>query len=350
MVCCGDRPPFFGLKPVQSEEEEADLAFQTRITEILGIKHPIVQGGMQGVGTADLASAVSNAGGLGIITALTQPSPEALRAEIARCRTLTDKPFGVNVTVLPTINAPDYAAYAQAVIDSGVKILETAGSPAVRQIWEMVKPHGIKILHKCTAVRHALSAERAGVDIISIDGFECAGHPGEDDIPSLILIPAAADKVKIPLLASGGFGDGRGLVAALSLGAEGINMGTRFCATKEAPIHDNVKQAYVENDERGSVLIFRQFKNTARVGKNSVSEEVARRLTNPNAEFSDVAELVAGAAGREMLKTGDMDKGIFWAGMVQGLIHDVPSCAELIGRIIRDAEAILDQRLQSMRA
>lgn len=326
------------------------MAFKTRITEILGIEHPIVQGGMQGVGTADLASAVSNAGGLGIITALTQPNPEALRDEIARCRSLTDKPFGVNITVLPTINAPDYAAYAQAVIDSGVKILETAGSPAVRQIWEMVKPHGIKILHKCTAVRHALSAERAGVDIISIDGFECAGHPGEDDIPSLILIPAAADKVKIPLLASGGFGDGRGLVAALSLGAEGINMGTRFCATKEAPIHDNVKQAYVENDERGSVLIFRQFKNTARVGKNSVSEEVARRLTNPNAEFSDVAELVAGAAGREMLKTGDMDQGIFWAGMVQGLIHDVPSCAELIDRIINEAEMILDQRLQSMRA
>ncbi|MCC2603125.1 nitronate monooxygenase family protein [Sphingopyxis sp. FBM22] len=325
------------------------LAFQTRITEILGIEHPIVQGGMQGVGTADLASAVSNAGGLGIITALTQPSPEALRTEIERCRSLTDKPFGVNITVLPTINAPDYAAYAQAVIDSGVKILETAGSPAVRQIWEMVKPHGIKILHKCTAVRHALSAERADVDIISIDGFECAGHPGEDDIPSLILIPAAADKVKIPLLASGGFGDGRGLIAALSLGAEGINMGTRFCATQEAPIHPNVKQAYVENDERGSVMIFRQFKNTARVGKNSVSEEVARRLSNPAAEFSDVAELVAGAAGREMLKSGDMDQGIFWAGMVQGLIHDVPSCAELISRIIREAEAILDQRLQIMR-
>jgi nitronate monooxygenase len=326
------------------------MALKTRITEMLDIEHPIVQGGMQSVGYAELASAVSNAGGLGILTALTQPSPQALRDEIERCRSMTDKPFGVNITVLPTINAPDYAAYAQAVIDSGVKILETAGSPAVRQIWEMVKPHGIKILHKCTAVRHALSAERAGVDIISIDGFECAGHPGEDDIPSLILIPAAADKVKIPLLASGGFGDGRGLVAALSLGAEGINMGTRFCATKEAPIHDNLKQAYVENDERGSVLIFRQFKNTARVGKNSVSEEVARRLTNPNAEFSDVAELVAGAAGREMLKTGDMDQGIFWAGMVQGLIHDVPSCAELIDRIISEAEMILDQRLQSMRA
>ena len=218
------------------------MAFKTRITQMLGIEHPIVQGGMQSVGYAELASAVSNAGGLGILTALTQPSPEALRDEIERCRAMTDKPFGVNMTVFPTINAPDYKAYAQAIIDGGVKIVETAGTQAVREIWEMLKPHGVTILHKCTAVRHALSAERAGCDIISIDGFECAGHPGEDDIPGLILIPAAADKVKIPMLASGGFGDGRGLVAALSLGAEGINMGTRFCATQEAPIHANVKQ------------------------------------------------------------------------------------------------------------
>jgi len=247
------------------------MAFKTRITEMLGIEHPIVQGGMQGVGTADLASAVSNAGGLGILTALTQPTPAALSAEIERCRSMTDKPFGVNMTVFPTINAPDYKAYAQAIIDSGVKAVETAGTPAVREIWEMLKPHGITVLHKCTAVRHAVSAEKAGCDIISIDGFECAGHPGEDDIPGLILIPAAADKVKIPLLASGGFGDGRGLAAALALGAEGINMGTRFCATVEAPIHDNIKQAYVDNDERGSVLIFRSLKNTARVGRSAVS-------------------------------------------------------------------------------
>lgn len=325
------------------------MAFKTRITEMLGIEHPIVQGGMQSVGTAEMASAVSNAGGLGIITALTQPSPQALRDEIEKCRAMTDKPFGVNLTVFPTINSPDYNAYADAVVESGVKIMETAGTPAVREIWARVKPHGVTILHKCTAVRHALSAEKAGCDIISIDGFECAGHPGEDDIPGLILIPAAADKVKIPMLASGGFGDGRGLIAALSLGAEGINMGTRFCATKEAPIHDNVKQAYVENDERGSFLIFRNFKNTARVGRSAVSEEVVRRLAQPDAQFSDVQELVAGTAGRELLQTGDLTKGVFWAGMIQGLIHDIPTCQELIDRIISEAEAIIDQRLAGFR-
>lgn len=326
------------------------MAFKTRITEMLEIEHPIVQGGMQGVGVAEMASAVSNAGGLGILTALTQPSPAALSAEIERCRGMTAKPFGVNMTVFPTINAPDYKAYAQAIIDSGVKIVETAGTPAVREIWEMLKPAGVKILHKCTAVRHAVSAEKAGCDIISIDGFECAGHPGEDDIPGLILIPAAADKVKIPLLASGGFGDGRGLAAALTLGADGINMGTRFCATAEAPIHDNVKQAYIDNDERGSVLIFRSLKNTARVGRSAVSEEVARRLAAPGATFGDVKELVAGEAGREMLKTGDLSKGVFWAGMVQGLIHDIPTCQVLIDRIVADAQAIVRQRLAGMLA
>jgi nitronate monooxygenase len=325
------------------------MGFKTRITEMLGIEHPIVQGGMQAVGTAQMASAVSNAGGLGMITALTQPTPQALRDEIEKCRSLTDKPFGVNLTVFPTIHSPDYNAYADAVVESGVKIMETAGTPAVREIWARVKPHGVMILHKCTAVRHALSAEKAGCDIISIDGFECAGHPGEDDIPGLILIPAAADKVKIPMLASGGFGDGRGLVAALALGADGINMGTRFCATREAPIHDNVKQAYVDNDERGSFLIFRKFRNTARVGKSEVSEEVVRRLSEPDAKFSDVQELVAGTAGRELLQTGDLSKGVFWAGMIQGLIHDIPTCQELIDRIISDAESILDQRLAAMR-
>jgi len=326
------------------------MAFKTRITEMLGIEHPIVQGGMQAVGTAAMASAVSNAGGLGIITALTQPTPQALREEIEKCRSMTDKPFGVNLTVFPTINSPDYNAYADAVVESGVKIMETAGTPAVREIWARVKPHGVTILHKCTAVRHALSAEKAGCDIISIDGFECAGHPGEDDIPGLILIPAAADKVKIPMLASGGFGDGRGLVAALSLGADGINMGTRFCATKEAPVHDNVKQAYLDNDERGSFLIFRNFKNTARVGKSAVSEEVVRRLAEPGAKFADVQELVAGTAGRELLQTGDLSKGVFWAGMVQGLIHDIPTCQELIDRIIGDAETIVRERLSAMMA
>lgn len=324
------------------------MAFKTRITEMLGIEHPIVQGGMQSVGVAELASAVSNAGGLGILTALTQPSPAALSAEIERCRAMTDKPFGVNLTVFPTINSPDYRAYAQAIIDSGVKIVETAGTPAVREIWEMLKPVGVTILHKCTAVRHAVSAEKAGCDIISIDGFECAGHPGEDDIPGLILIPAAADKVKIPMLASGGFGDGRGLAAALSLGAEGINMGTRFCATVEAPIHDNVKQAYIDNDERGSLLIFRSLKNTARVGRSPVSEEVARRLAEPGATFDAVKELVSGAAGRELLETGDLTKGVFWAGMIQGLIHDIPTCQVLIDRIVAEAESIIRQRLSGM--
>jgi len=326
------------------------MTFRTRITEMLEIEHPIVQGGMQAVGVAELASAVSNAGGLGILTALTQPSPDALRAEIERCRGMTDKPFGVNLTVFPTINSPDYKAYAQAIIDGGVKIVETAGTPAVREIWDMLKPHGVIILHKCTAVRHALSAEKAGCDIISIDGFECAGHPGEDDIPGLILIPAAADKIKIPMLASGGFGDGRGLAAALALGADGINMGTRFCATQEAMIHPNVKQAYLDNDERGTYLIFRNFKNTARVGKSEVSTEVARRLAEPGATFKDVQELVAGTAGRELLATGDLSKGVFWAGMVQGLIHDIPTVQELVDRIVGDARAIVRERLDSMLA
>jgi nitronate monooxygenase len=315
---------------------------------MLGIEHPIVQGGMMHVGYAELASAVSNAGGLGIITALTQPSPAALHAEIERCRAMTSKPFAVNVTVLPSVTPPDYKAYAQTIIDAGIRIVETAGTQEVRELWAMMKPHGITILHKCTAVRHALSAERAGCDIISIDGFECAGHPGEDDIPGLILIPAAADKVKIPMLASGGFGDGRGLVAALSLGAEGINMGTRFCATQEAPIHPNVKQKYLENDERGTNLIFRSLHNTARVGKNEVSDEVVRRLREPGATFDAVRELVSGKAGAELLKTGDLSKGIFWAGMIQGLIHDIPSCEELITRIVSEAEAIIRGRLAGM--
>jgi nitronate monooxygenase len=326
------------------------MAFKTRITEMLGIEHPIVQGGMMHVGYAELASAVSNAGGLGTLTALTQPSPKALHDEIERCRSMTSKPFAVNITVLPSITPPDYKAFAQTVIDSGIKIVETAGTAEVRELWAMMKPHGITILHKCTAVRHALSAERNGCDIISIDGFECAGHPGEDDIPGLILIPAAADKVKIPMLASGGIGDGRGLVAALALGADGINMGTRFCATQEAPIHPNIKQKYVENDERGTNLIFRSLHNTARVGKNGVSDEVVQRLKQPDAKFEDVRDLVAGKKGAEMLKSGDTEGGIFWAGMIQALIHDIPTCQELIDSIIGDAEAIVKQRLGSMLA
>jgi len=322
---------------------------KTRITELLGIEHPIMQGGMMWVGTAEMASAVSNAGGLGVITALTQPTPDALRAEIARCREMTDKPFGVNLTILPSITPPPYAEYRQAIIDEGVKIVETAGFKPQEHV-DHFKEHGIVVVHKCTAVRHALSAERMGVDAISIDGFECAGHPGEDDIPGLILIPAAADKVKIPMLASGGFGDGRGLVAALALGADGINMGTRFCATKEAPIHPNVKAKYIENDERGTNLIFRKLHNTARVGKNSVSDKVVEILAQPDSTFKDVQALVSGAQGKIVLETGDVEAGVFWAGMVQGLIHDIPTCKELIDRIMAEAQSIITGRLAGFAA
>ena len=321
---------------------------KTRITELLGIEYPIVQGGLQNVGVAELASAVSNAGGFGMLTALTQPSPDALEKEIERCRSMTDKPFGVNLTVFPTMRPLDHKAYARAIINSGIKIVETAGSSAVIPIWEILKTADIKIIHKCTSVRHSISAEKRGVDVISIDGFECAGHPGEDDIPGLILIPAAADKIKIPMIASGGFGDGRGLVAALALGADGINMGTRFCATQEAPIHDNVKAKYVENDERGTNLVFRNFKNTARVGKSDVSDEVVRRLAKPDAKFEDVAKLVSGAAGKEVLRTGDLEGGMFWAGMIQGLIHDIPTVQALIDDIMAEANDIIASKLSRL--
>jgi nitronate monooxygenase len=321
------------------------MAIRTRFTELVGIEHPIVQGGMMWVGRAELAAAVSNAGGLGILTGLTQPTPDDLRREIDRCRTMTDKPFGVNLTILPSMSPPPYAEYRKAIIASGVKIVETAGHKPQEHVDDF-KAHGVMVIHKCTAVRHALSAERMGVDAISIDGFECAGHPGEDDIPGLVLIPAAADRVRIPMIASGGFGDGRGLVAALALGAEGINMGTRFCATVEAPIHQNVKQLLVANDERGTNLIFRKLHNTARVGKNSVSDKVVEILSAPDAEFQHVAHLVRGAQGRELLETGNLDAGLVWAGQVQGLIHDIPTCADLIARIVADAEAIIGGRLR----
>jgi NAD(P)H-dependent flavin oxidoreductase YrpB (nitropropane dioxygenase family) len=322
------------------------MALKTRFTETFGVEHPVVQGGMQWVGRAELVAAVANAGGLGFITALTQPTPEKLREEIARCRSLTDKPFGVNLTILPAIHPPPYAEYRQAIIDSGVKIVETAGNKPAEHVEEL-KKHGIKVLHKCTSVRHALSAERMGVDGISIDGFECAGHPGEDDVPGLILIPAAADKVKIPIIASGGFGDARGLVAALALGADGINMGTRFMATAESPIHPNIKQQIVENDERSTDLIFRTMRNTSRVAKNAVSQEVVAR-EREGATFEQVRELVAGVRGRVVYETGDPDHGIWSAGQVQGLIHDIPTCAELIHRIVREAEEIIEARLGGM--
>ena len=319
---------------------------KTRFTELFGVDHPIAQGGMQWVGRAGLVSAVANAGALGFITALTQPTPEDLAREIARCRDLTDKPFGVNLTILPAIKPPPYAEYRAAIIESGVKIVETAGYKPQEHVDEF-KKHGIKVIHKCTAVRHGLSAERMGVDAISIDGFECAGHPGEDDIPGLILIPAAADKIKIPMIASGGFGDARGLVAALALGADGINMGTRFMATKESPIHENVKQQMVLNDERATELIFRTMHNTARVAKNAVSRQVVE-LERGGAKFEEVRELVAGARGKVVYETGDPDHGIWSAGMIQGLIHDIPSCADLVHRIVAGAEAIMRGRLEGM--
>ena len=316
---------------------------RTRFTELFGVEHPIAQGGMMWVGKAELIAPVANAGALGFLTALTQPTPEALTREIARTRDMTDKPFGVNLTILPSIKPPPYAEYRAAIIEAGIRIVETAGYKPQEHVDDF-KKHGVKIIHKCTAVRHALSAERMGVDAVSIDGFECAGHPGEDDIPGLILIPAAANKVKIPMLASGGFADGRGLVAALALGAEGINMGTRFCATKEAPIHENFKQAMVDADERATDIIFRTYRNSARVARNAISQEVLR-LEGEGRPFEDVAHLVKGARGLEGLISGDTEHGIWTAGSVLGLIEDVPSVKELIDRIMREAREIIEGRL-----
>lgn len=324
------------------------MAFRTRLTELLEIRHPIVQGGMQHVGTAELAAAVSNAGALGMITALTFSSPAALADEIARCRSMTGEPFGVNISVFPTLRPPDYPAIVEVIASAGLDIVETAGTPAVREVWDMLLSRGIRVIHKCTAVRHAASAERHRVHAVSIDGFECAGHPGEDDIPGLVLIPAAVDRLKVPVIASGGIADGRGLVAALALGADGINMGTRFCATEEAPIHSSVKQAYVANSERDTDLLFRPFRNSARVARNAISQEVLRRTAGSDAAFEDVAPLVSGERGRALLASGDLDSGIYWAGMSQGLIHDVPTCAALIERIMAQAQAIVRDRLASM--
>jgi NAD(P)H-dependent flavin oxidoreductase YrpB (nitropropane dioxygenase family) len=302
---------------------------------------------MMWVGRAELVAAVSNAGALGILTALTQPTPDALRQEIERCRSMTDKPFAVNLTILPAMSPPPYAEYRRVIIESGIRIVETAGHNP-REHVDDFKAHGITVIHKCTSVRHALSAQRMGVDVISIDGFECAGHPGEDDVPGLVLIPAAADQVQIPMIASGGFGDGRGLAAAICLGADGINMGTRFCATVEAPIHPRVKQLLVENDERGTHVIFKSLRNTARVGKNSVSDQVVEILKRPDAKFEDVAHLVRGALGKVVLETGAIDAGLVWAGQVQGLIHDIPTVAELIARIVHEATDIIRRRLPAL--
>ena len=315
----------------------------TRFTESFGIEHPIVQGGMQWVGRAELAAAVSDAGALGLITALTQPTPADLANEIARARDLTDKPFGVNLTILPTIDAPPYDEYRRVIVDAGITIVETAGSNPAPHL-PMFHDNGIKVIHKCTSVRHAVKAQSLGVDAISIDGFECAGHPGEDDIPGLVLIPAAAKEIDIPMIASGGFADARGLVAALALGADGINMGSRFMCTEESPIHRNVKDAIVAGDELGTELIFRTLRNTGRVASNTVSREVVDILDN-GGQFDDIAHLVSGKRGAKVYETGDLEAGIWWIGTAMGLIDDIPSAGELVSRIVSEAEQIIADRL-----
>ncbi|WP_300668506.1 nitronate monooxygenase family protein [Desulfoluna sp.] len=317
---------------------------KTPITELLGIEHPVIEGGMQWVGRAGLAAAVSEAGGLGIITALTHPTPEAFGEEIAAVRRLTEKPFGVNLTLLPTLKPVPYEAYVRVMLDAGITIVETAGrSP--EPFMPAFLAAGIHVIHKCTSVRHALKAEKLGCAAVSVDGFECAGHPGEDDIPALVLLPLASDVLSIPIIASGGYGDGRGLAAALALGADAINMGTRFLATREAEIHDNVKQALVAADERQTSLILRTFHNTARIYKNRVAEEVVALEKRGDVTIEELAPLVSGMRGAEVYKTGDLDAGVWTAGMVAGLIHDIPTVQELVHRIVAEAEALIRERL-----
>jgi len=323
---------------------------KTRITELFNIEHPIIQGGMHYVGFAELAAAVSNAGGLGIITGLTQRTPELLANEIRRCREMTDKPFGVNLTFLPIVTAPDYPGYIRAIIDGGVRIVETAGNNPQKWLPAM-HDAGIKIIHKCTSVRHSLKAESIGCDAVSVDGFECGGHPGEDDVPNFILLPRAAEELKIPFVASGGMADGRSLVAALALGAEGMNMGTRFIATKEAPVHDNVKQAIVAASELDTRLVMRPLRNTERVLRNGAVDRVLEkeRALGANLKFEDIMGEVAGVYPR-IMKEGTMDAGVWSCGMVAGLVHDVPSVRELIDRIMREAEDIIRGRLAGLLA
>jgi len=322
---------------------------KTRITELFGIEHPIIQGGMHYVGYAELAAAVSNAGGLGIITGLTQGTPEKLADEIARCKDMTDKPFGVNLTFLPILNAPDYPGMVRVIIESGVKVVETAGNNPVEYL-PALKEAGVKVIHKCTAVRHALKAQSIGCDAASVDGFECGGHPGEDDIPNMILLPRAADELEIPFVASGGMADARSLVASLAMGAEGMNMGTLFLATKEAPVHDNVKQAILQASELDTRLVLRPLRNTERVLANPAVERLLQkeRELGTNIKFEDVAAEVAGVYPRVM-QEGAVDDGAWSCGMVAGLINDIPSCQELIDRIMRDADQIIAQRLEGLR-
>lgn len=314
---------------------------RTDFTEMFGVEHPLVCGGMTGLGVAELIAPVAEAGALGFLTALTQPTPEALAAEIARTRELTDRPFGVNLTILPTREPVPYDEYRAVIVESGITVVETAGSSPEPHLPDF-HAAGIKVIHKATSVRHALSAQRKGVDAISIDGFECAGHPGEDDVPGLVLIPAAARALDVPVIASGGLATGAGLVAALALGACAANMGTRFMATTEAPIHENVKRQIVANDERDTVLVFRELRNTARVARNAVSEEIRTIGSRPGATFDDVAELASGVRGRrEVLGEGDLDGGMWWAGQSQGLVTEVASVREVVDAIVADATALL---------
>lgn len=320
---------------------------KNKITQLLGVRYPIVQGGMQWVGRAQLAAAVSNAGGLGMLSALTQPTPEDLGHEIDRCRALTDQPFGVNVTMLRTVTPPPYDHIFDTIIGRRVPVVETAGNVPT-EVFDRLMTAGIKVIHKCTSVRHALSAEKKGVPIISIDGFECAGHPGEDDIPGLVLIPAAVSALTVPVIASGGIADGRGLAAALALGAHGVNMGTRFVATQEAPVHAHIKQALVSARETDTRLIFRTLSNTARVLSNQISNEVVSLENRPGGcTFDDLRPLVAGARGRAALESGSLDDGVVWAGQVVGLIDDIPTCAELLQRIVTQCRARLSELNES---
>lgn len=327
---------------------------KTLITEMFGIRHPIIQGGMHYVGYAELASAVSNAGGLGILTGLTQPTPENLAFEISRCREMTDQPFGVNLTFLPSFVAPPYPEYIDAIIEGGVKVVETAGRNPAEHL-PRLQAAGIKIIHKCTSVRHALKAQSIGCDAVSVDGFECGGHPGEDDVPNMILLPRAAEELRIPFVASGGMANARSLVAALAMGAEGINMGTRFVATREAPVHDRVKQALVAATELDTRLIMRPIRNTERVLTNAAVEEILQIERNKatrgeSVQIDDIRHLVAGSQNKKVLHEGSMDAAAWSCGMVAGLIHDIPSCQELIDGIMRDAEDLIRRRLEGMLA
>jgi nitronate monooxygenase len=321
---------------------------KTRITELFGIQYPIIQGGMHYVGFAELAAAVSNAGGLGIITGLTLKTPQDLDAEIKRCKDMTDKPFGVNLTFLPTVTSPDYPGYIKAIIENGIKIVETAGRNPEPYL-PYLKDAGVKVIHKCTSVRHAVKAEKIGCDAVSVDGFECGGHPGEDDIPNMVLLPRAAEELTIPFVASGGMADARSLVAALALGADGINMGTRFIATKEAPVHENVKQAIFNASETDTRLVMRPLRNTERVLNNAAAQKLLEKeaLLGSNLKFEDIIEDVVGVYPR-IMQQGEMESGVWSCGMVAGLVHDIPTCKELLDRIMAEARQIIENRLTAM--